>query len=66
MEKKILESFKKKLGKEVEGLDLSISLDPDLWNEAHEVDIYEKRSNGKVWTCFCTRTGRIESILEVD
>lgn len=65
-EKRILSSFKKKMKKEVDGLELFVSYDPDLWSEAHEVDIIENKDNGKVWTCFCSKNGRIESILEVE
>lgn len=58
LEQKLLEVFKKKFGKEVEGLDLMVSIpDPDTWEEEHTCLIMETKDCGRVWEVYFTRTG---------
>lgn len=61
LENKILKSFIKYEGKEVEGLDLIVCM-PDLetWEEEHECVVEETRANGKVWNVTCTRNGNVK------
>lgn len=68
LEVKILNLFIKKMGKEVEGLDLFATIVEDMWPDDsgyYECIVMEKQSNGKVWGIECTRTGNIKSIYEV-
>ena len=64
MEEKILNSFKKKLGKKAEGLDLIVSI-PDNFEDEKECTILETKDNGKVWQLICTKTGNVKDILEI-
>lgn len=66
MEEKLLEGFKKKLGKEVEGLDLFVSMNFDengKWTK--DAEILEDIINGRAWFIVCTRTGNIKEIFEL-
>lgn len=65
LEQKILNSFIKYMGKEVEGLDLFVALDPENWGEEHTCEVMEKQDNGKVWTCTCTRNGNVKDTIEI-
>lgn len=69
MEEKILKSFTKKMGKEVEGLDLMVVISPDCWPEdldnIYTCEVMEKQDNGRVWTCECTKNGNIKEIYEI-
>ncbi len=60
LEEKILKSFVKYEGKEVEGLDLVVFIDPDAWEEEHLCEVLESKANGKVWEVACTRTGNVK------
>ena len=62
MEQKILESFKKRMGKKVQGLDLLVSLNGDCGDWDNTCEIMETKDNGKVWLVECTKTGNIKSI----
>lgn len=68
LEETILNSFKKKLGKEVEGLDLMVAFTEDTWPDEdghYQTIVMDKQSNGKVWDCECTRNGNIKDYFEV-
>lgn len=65
MEEKILKSFIKYMGKEVEGLDLIIAIDPENWEEEHTCEVMERQDNGKVWTCECTKNGNIKDVYQI-
>lgn len=67
LEQKILKSFIKYEGKEVEGLDLVVFISPDYWGEDGEYlcDVLESKENGRVWTCECTRSGKIKETYEL-
>ena len=65
MEEKILKSFIKYMGKEVEGLDLIVSIDPESWEEEHNCVVMEKQDNGKVWDVSCTRNGNVKDAYQV-
>lgn len=63
LEEKILKSFRKFEGKEVENLDLIVSLISDCWPDFennYTCEVMEKQENGKVWTCECTKNGNIK------
>lgn len=63
LEQKILKSFIKYMGKEVEGLDLIVSWTEDCWPDfegSYTCEVMERQDNGKVWTCICTRSGNIK------
>ena len=65
LEDKILASFIRYMGKEVEGLDLMVSISEDLWPDemdgTYRCEVMETNDNGKVWTCECTRSGNVKS-----
>lgn len=66
LEEKIFKQFIKKMGKEVEGLDLFPALEEDSWDEGENCClIMEKEDNGKVWECYCTKNGNIKDIIEI-
>lgn len=70
LESKILKSFTKKLGKEVEGLDLIVFIDEDYWPDPDNIynyccEVMESKDNGKVWTCVCTKSGNIKEYYEL-
>lgn len=68
LESKILRSFTKKLGKEVEGLDLIVCVEPDTWPDddgQYSAVVEEKKDNGKVWDCYCTKNGNIKEYFEL-
>lgn len=65
LEEKILLSFKKKLGKKVEELDLIVAIDPENWEEEHTCEVMEKQDNGKVWAVDCTKTGKVKEVYEL-
>lgn len=66
LEQKIFEQFIKKMGKEVEGLDLFPAIEEDTWDEGENLClVMEKQDNGKVWECSCTKTGKIKDIIEI-
>lgn len=69
LEEKILKSFIKYMGKEVEGLELEVALSPDCWPEDYDnlytCEVMEKQDNGKVWTCECTKSGKVKDAYEV-
>ncbi len=62
MEEKILKSFIKHKGKEVENLDLMVAL-PDNFEDCPTCQVMEKEMNGKVWDVICTKSGRVKEIL---
>lgn len=68
LEETILKSFIKKLGKEVEGLDLMVAFNYDCWPDDegyYLVEVMERQDNGRVWTCECTRSGIIKDWYEL-
>ena len=65
LESRVLKSFKKYEGKEVEKLDLIVLIDPENWEEERTCEVMEKRDNGRVWTCYCTRNGKIKETYEL-
>ena len=68
LEEKILASFKKKLGKEVKGLDIMVAFNYDCWPDDegyYLVEVMERQDNGKVWTCECTKSGNIKDYYEL-
>lgn len=68
LEDKILNSFKKKAGKEVEGLELFVAFSEDNWPDFegnYLVEVMEQQDNGRVWTCECTRSGNVKRYYEV-
>lgn len=68
LEKKILESFKKYEGKEVEDLELFVAFNEDCWPdyEGHYlVEVMEPQENGRVWTCECTKSGKVKDTYEL-
>lgn len=68
LEKKILNSFKKNMGKEVESLDLFVAFNDDTWPDDegyYLVEVMERQDNGKVWTCQCTKNGIVKDVYEV-
>ena len=63
LEEKILKSFIKYMGKEVEGLDLIVAWTEDCWPDfegSYTCEVMERQDNGKVWTCICTRSGNVK------
>lgn len=63
LEDKILKSFMKKEGKEVEELELFVALVDDCWPDdegIYSCEVMEKQDNGKVWYCECTRNGNVK------
>lgn len=69
LEEKILKSFIKYMGKEVEGLELMVAWCPDCWPEEFDhiytCEVMERQDNGKVWTCECTKSGNVKDAYEV-
>ena len=69
LEKTILDSFKKYMGKEIEGLDLMVAFSEDLWPDemdgVYRVDVMETKDNGKVWTCECTKNGKVKDTYQI-
>ena len=68
LEKKILGSFKKYEGKEVESLDLYVAFNYDCWPDDegnYLVEVMEQQDNGRVWTCQCTKNGKVIDTYEV-
>ena len=68
LEDKILEAFKKKMKKEVEGLELMVALTEDCWPDfdgAYLCEVMETKDNGRVWTLECTKKGNIKDIDEL-
>ena len=65
LEEKILKSFIKHEGKEVKGLDLMVSIDPENWEEEHACEVMEKQDNGRAWTCECTKNGIVKETYEL-
>jgi len=68
LEQRILETFIKYEGKEVEGLDLGVAFCEDNWpNEEGDylVEVMERQDNGRVWTCQCTRSGKVKDTYEL-
>lgn len=61
LEEKVLKSFIKYEGKEVEGLELIVAI-PDCWGDDDEYycQVLESKDNGKVWEVTCTRTGNVK------
>lgn len=68
LEEKILKSFQKLLGKEVEDLDLFVALVEDCWPDydgVYSCEVMETKDNGKVWELTCTKSGRIKDYIEL-
>lgn len=66
MEQKILESFNKKMGKEVQGLELLVALNTDEYDNWDKTcEVMETKDNGKVWFVECTKTGNVKSIYQL-
>lgn len=69
LENRILKSFKKYMGKEVEDLDLIVCISPDCWPEdidnIYTCEVMERKDNGKVWTCECTKNGKVKETIQL-
>lgn len=68
LEEKILTSFIKYMGKEVEGLELFVAWIEDTWPDeegTYSCQVMETKDNGKVWDCECTRSGKVKSVYEL-
>ena len=68
LEKKILKTFKKYEGKEVKDLELCVAFNEDCWpdDEGHYlVEVMEPQDNGRVWTCECTKNGKVIDTYEL-
>jgi hypothetical protein len=68
LENTILQSFIKKMGKEVDGLDLIVAFSEDTWpddDNIYQSIVMERQDNGKVWNVECTRNGRVKDIIEL-
>lgn len=68
LEQKILKLFIKYMEKEVEGLDLFVALTEDCWPDfegTYSCEVMERQDNGKVWTCECTKSGKIKEVIEL-
>lgn len=64
LEEKILKSFIKYEGKEVEGLDLIVCWIPDNWPDfgnVYSCEVMESQDNGKVWEVECTKSGKVKN-----
>ena len=64
LEEKILKSFIKYEGKEVEGLDLIVCWTPDCWPDfenTYSCEVMESQENGKVWEVECTKSGKVKN-----
>ena len=67
-EGKILNAFIKYMGDKVKGLNLFVALSPDCWpndDNTYTCEVMQKEDNGKVWTCVCTKSGKIKDVYEV-
>lgn len=66
LEQKIFEQFKKMMKDEIEGLDLFPAIEEDSWEDGENCClVMESQDNGKVWECYCTKSGKIKDIIEV-
>ena len=68
LEEKILRSFIKYKGKEVEGLDLMVAFCEDTWPDDEGIYtcvIMEKQDNGMVWDCECTKSGKVIETIKL-
>lgn len=64
MEEKILKSFRKYMGKEVENINLLVSI-PDTFEYEYQCEVLEKEDNGRVWLVQCTRNGNVKDVCEI-
>lgn len=64
LEEKILKSFRKYEGKEVEDLELAVALD-DGWDDEHTCSVMEAKNNGRVWFVECTKSGNVKETYEL-
>ena len=70
LEEKILKSFIKYEGNEVKDLDLIVFIDEDYWPDPDNIynyccEVMERKDNGRVWTCVCTKSGKIKETYEL-
>lgn len=66
LEQKIFEQFKKMMKDEIEGLDLFPAIEEDSWDDGENAClVMESKDNGKVWECYCTKSGKIKDIIEI-
>lgn len=66
MEQKILNNFIKKMGKQVQELDLFVALNTDEYDNWDKTcEVMETKDNGKVWFVECTKTGNIKSAYQL-
>ena len=68
LEEKILKSFIKKEGKEVEELDLVVATCEDEWPDyegVYHAQVMERQDNGRVWECTCSRNGNVKETYEI-
>ena len=70
LENTILKSFKKYMGKEVNDLDLIVYIEEDYWPDPDSIynyccEVMESKDNGRVWTCTCTKNGRVKDACEL-
>lgn len=68
LEEKVLKSFIKCEGKEVESLDLIVCIADDEFPDdegIYQAQVMERQDNGRVWNCICTRTGNVKETYEL-
>jgi hypothetical protein len=56
------------MGKEVEGIDLIVTLSEDNWPDfegTYACEVMERQDNGRVWSCECTRNGNVKDTYEL-
>ena len=68
LEEKILNSFIKYMGNEVDNLDLFVAYIEDNWPDedgVYSCEVMEQQDNGRVWTCECTKNGKVKDVYEL-
>lgn len=69
IEETILKSFKRKMGRDVENLDLIVCISPDCfpddYNE-YSCEVMESRDNGMVWVVYTDQFGNVSETFEIN
>lgn len=66
LEQKIFEQFKKMMKDEIKELNLFPAIEEDSWEDGDNCClVMEHQDNGKVWECYCTKSGKIKDIIEI-
>lgn len=66
MEERILKNFKKL--EQPKNQNLIVLFNPDTWPDEdglYIIEIAEREDNGKVWSCVCTKQGKIKEYYEI-